>query len=216
MGIQVLGADGSSLQKIDPTGAGRFNPRPVDVGALGAYSLGLSSGIMAAGLAANANIASLRYGGSGVALVKQVLFGMGGLATAFTAGQAIFNLFVARGFSASDTGGAAATLTTNNGKLKTSQASTGIVDFRVSTTAALGAGTRVVDATPVATLSVGIGIVVSTIYVLPGTKLWQVASGDWPIALANNEGLLIQATVPATGTWCFSTGFVIEEVAAYP
>jgi hypothetical protein len=39
--------------------------------------------------------------------------------------------------------------------------------------------------------------------------------GEQPLQLANNEGFVVQATVPATGTWTFSVQVCRDEVSAY-
>jgi hypothetical protein len=40
-------------------------------------------------------------------------------------------------------------------------------------------------------------------------------AGDYPLALANNEGFIIAATVPATGTWNLSVATDWEEFTQY-
>jgi len=213
---RILGRDNSTVVSADPTHfALRTSIRPVEIGTLGAFSKALNSGIMAAGLAASANILSFRNTSSNFILIRKVTFGMGGLATAFTAGQAIFNMIVARSFTASDTGGTTGALTVNQAKLRTSFGTSTIGDFRASTTAALAAGTRTLDTDPMASMTIGIGVAVSTIYIPAGTELWEPEVGQYPLILAQNEGFVIQATVPATGTWVFGGRVTWDEVALY-
>jgi len=51
--------------------------------------------------------------------------------------------------------------------------------------------------------------------VLPETEVWRVQPGEMPLILAGSgEGVVIQATVPATGTWTFYAGFTYDEVAS--
>lgn len=213
---RVLGKDGASQLAVDPSHfAARVSLRPIEIGSLGAYSKSLNSGIMAAGLAANANIYSFRNGGANIALLRKVVITMGGLATAFTAGQATFNLIPARSFTASDSGGTGGTLTGNNGKLRTSFGTTTISDIRIASTAALTAGTRTLDTDPIASITLPIGVAVSTIYIPPNTELWTPEAGQHPHIISPNEGFVIQTTVPATGTWCFSVRPVWDEVTSY-
>jgi hypothetical protein len=40
-------------------------------------------------------------------------------------------------------------------------------------------------------------------------------SGEWPLVLAQNEGFIIRATVPATGTWDFAVTMEWSEVSAF-
>jgi hypothetical protein len=185
------------------------------VAALGSYSMGLASGTMAAGLAAAAPIASFRYGGTNKALVKKIVLSAGDTATAFAAGIVSFNLFVARSFTASDTGGAAATITGNNGKLATSFATTGISDFRASSTAALTPGTRTLDATPVGAYIGSVPAVAGSLLCPVGTFLFLAEATMLPLILAQNEGFVVQATVPGTGTWTFSVQVAWDEVSAF-
>jgi hypothetical protein len=187
---------------------------PVTVGptaVLGSYSMGLDSGVMAAGLAGGSPVISFRYGGSNLAIVRKVTISAGGTATAFTAGVATFDLFAARAFTASDTGGTAATLTTNNGKLRTSFATTAISDFRISSTAALAAGTRTLDATQLASVSSSVPATAGTPILVP-TSILDQRTSEQPLTLATNEGFVMQATVPATGTWTLSVTVSWDEV----
>jgi hypothetical protein len=182
---------------------------------LGSYCMSLTSGTMAAALAANAPIISFRYGGSGLALVRKIRLSIGDTSTAFAAGAFTFNTFAARTFSASDSGGNAATLTGNNGKMRTSFATTAISDFRVSSTAGLTPGTRTLDSTPLGAVTVSVPATAGTDVIAP-TYLVQPEVGEQPLQLANNEGVVVQAAaVPATGTWTFSAQICWDEVTAY-
>jgi hypothetical protein len=88
---------------------------------LGIYSEGQTSGLMAAGLAANSPIFAARWGdATRFALIKRVIFSAGNDATAFTAGSFLFKLFVARSFSVADTGGTSMLPVTNENKLRAS------------------------------------------------------------------------------------------------
>jgi len=179
--------------------------RPTEVGGLGAYSLSMITGTLPAGLGAASIISAFRWAPStsgALALIKRVALGMTSLGTGFTAGVGLLNLMVCRSFSANDTGGTAATLTTNNGKRRTSFGTTQVADWRIASTAALGAGTRTPDAQTLAQAVFGVVVATNTV-MLPTTAILQAdqSAGDWPLVLANNEGFEIQATVPATGTW---------------
>src|SRR6266403_2036985 len=115
------------------------NSLPLTVGPalLGSYCMGANSGTMAAGLAGGAPVFSFRYGAANLAIIRKVTAEADDITTAFVAGAAKFDLIAARSFTASDTGGTAGTLTTNNGKLRTSFATTGVSDFRIASTATL-------------------------------------------------------------------------------
>jgi hypothetical protein len=192
----------------------RITPKPIDYGALGIFSIAGVSGAMAAALGANSPIFSFRWTTTNIAVLKKLVISAGNTATAFAAGVITFNAFVARSFSASDTGGTAATLTGNNQKLRTSMATTTVGDIRWSSTATLTAGTRTKDANPFASLSTSIPAVAGTPLIIP-SELFAPRPGEYPLVLAQNEGFVVEATVPATGTWTFSLTAQWEELAAY-
>lgn len=192
------------------------NSVPVTIGPalLGSYAMGANTGTMAAGLAGGSPVFSFRYGGANLAIIRKITIEADNITTAFVAGAAKFDLIAARAFTASDTGGTAGTLTTNNGKLRTSYATTAISDFRISSTATLGAGTRTLDAQPLASIEFSVPTSIDA-DLLPTTNMFQAAVGESPLILATNEGFVIQATVPGTGTWVFSVRVTWDEVSSF-
>lgn len=182
----------------------------------GGYAKALVSGTMAAGLASGSPVYSFRYGGTGVAVIRGVCLSAVNAGTAFTAGVAHLDLFAARAFTASDTGGTAGTLTTNNGKLRTSTPTTAVSDIRISSTATLSAGTRTLDTDPLTSTVIPIPATTTNYTLLNPTCIYApVQGGDQPLVLAPNEGFVIQATVPATGTWTFEVETDWEELSSY-
>lgn len=173
---------------------------------LGAYRHHLVSGSMG-GLAAGAEIASLRNASTKPVAIRRILFGFAGYNTPFAPEQYKFELFLARSFTVADSGGTAATLTTDNGKLKTAFDTTTLTDFRVSSGAAITAGTRTVDATALAAIA-GVFSPEGRLNNIPsGTPLFGgILPDDWPIVLEANEGLVLKATLPTIGVWCFDVG----------
>jgi hypothetical protein len=143
---------------------------------------------------------------------------VGGIAvtTGFTAGAGNLNLSIARGYTANGTGGTAATLTGNNNKLRTSMGSSLVGDLRTASAAALGAGTKTYDSQAVGLFTFGVPAT-ANINLLPSVlDLYnEVNQGDQPIVLAQNEGLGLRATVPATGVWQFSVEIEWSEVNTY-
>jgi hypothetical protein len=90
-----------------------------------------------------------------------------------------------------------------------------ISDIRIASTGALTAGTRTLDTDPLAAITVGIGATANVIYIPPTTDLFVAYPGDHPLVCAQNEGFIIQATVPATGTWCFGVQVEWDEIDSY-
>jgi hypothetical protein len=212
-GGQVVGEGGSS-QVLSR--ALKVQCMPYEYGALGSYKIAKATGTMAAGLAAAAPIMSFRWtSATMLAIVTKVcLYGLGSL-TGFTAGQALFELYMARSFSAVDSGGTALTLTTNNGKLRTSMGTTLLGDMRVSATATLTAGTRTLDAQPIGIYQHSLPVTANLNLAVGELPLFNADADGHPVILATQEGLVIQATVPATGTWLTGVGVCWTEVAAF-
>lgn len=211
MAVIQSGISGSDLVTVDPTSKSvRVNNRPIISATLGSYQCQLRSSTMAAGLAANAVVWSFRYGGANLCIVEKVIFdGMGSI-TAFTPGTVSHRLFSSRDFTASQSGGTGATLTGNNCKLRTSYASTSVADIRIASTGALTGTSFTSDSQALGGVVGGVGAA-PAVSVDEGTLFDAYAVGH-PIVLANNEGLTLQSTVPATGTWNFGITIKWTEV----
>jgi hypothetical protein len=145
----------------------------------------------------------------------------------FTAGFAAFDLITARAFSAADTGGAAVAWTvTGQGKRMAgfpdsslSAAASANGEIRYSETATLSAGTRTLDTNPLYTLGTSVVATAGAPIIPPNTEFLPRGS-DCPIVLsaassATATGLVIRATVPATGTWQYGLTIDWEEMESY-
>ena len=219
MPLQIQGNAGV-VAEVDANRCQLAVSRPADVGALGSYSALVSTGTMAAGLAAAAPIFSVRWLDSSgkLMIVKRVSVAVTNAGTAFTAGVGFIDVAVARAFTASDTGGAAVTLTGNNCKRRTSFGTSLIAgtEMRIATTGTLTAGTRTVDGNAVAGIRFSVSATASVV-MLPMTLLWcpDTGAAEYPLILAQNEGVILRATVPATGTWTGDVTVDWMEVASF-
>lgn len=218
MAIQIQG-NGGTVADVDGTNyrAMRTTLRPYDYGALGSYRLSLLSGTMAAGLAANSEVFQFRWAdATRICVVTSVIWdGLSGSATAFAAGFAKVDMLVARSWTADGSGGVAAIISGNNAKQRTSMGSTLLGAVRASSTAALTAGTKTLDTQAVGQYSAAIGTGTSVQW-MPQFDLFHAdPGGESPLILAQNEGFVIRATVPATGTWQFGATVCWTELAAY-
>lgn len=218
MAIQVQGNNGT-VAEVDGTvyRAMRTTLRPIDYGAYGSYRMSLLSGTMAAGLAANAEIFQFRWSdASRLCVVSAITFdGLSGSATAFAAGFGKVDAVIARSWTADGSGGSAATLTANNNKRRTSMGPTLLGAARIASTAALTAGTKTLDTHAIGQYSAAFGTATSTQWI-PQTQLFhQVGGVESPLILAQNEGFVVRATVPATGTWQFGVTVCWTEVESY-
>ena len=205
------GGDGSILRSMFMASL-----YPFDYGDGGCFQLTSKSGIMAAGLAAASPIYAFRWtSGTLLAVIKRIRISAWSLGTGFAAGIGTFDLVAARPFTGSDTNGVTDTISGNNGKLRTSMASSALAEIRHSSTASLIAGVRSLDAQPIASLNVGIGSAAFTPLSPSPMTLFEKPQGEHPLVLALNEGFVIQATLPATGTWSFAITPEWDEVPIY-
>jgi hypothetical protein len=189
--------------------------RPVSL-SLNCYMLDTLSGTMAAGLAAAAPVYSLRWTNANyLAFIRRISISMASLGTAFTAGIGLFEVLVARAFSGSDSGGTSILPTGNSQKLRTNMGTTLFGDMRQSSTATLTAGTRTLDSKPHRQVFFAVGAVANTVYLPTTTIFGAIVDADHPVVLSANEGLIIRATVPATGTWQFNVGIEWLETTVY-
>jgi hypothetical protein len=224
MPIQVQGNSGV-VADVDGTTfrAQRSVMRPVDHGAFGHYSYGGFSGIIPAALAANSEIYQFRWtDATRLCVIRKVRIAACVTTTFFAAGVPVqIDLVKATGWSAAGTGGTAvspaATL-----KKRTSMGSSLVAsgDMRIATTAALGAGTKTLEANSLQAI-VAAGPITASLngeIIAPGTILWQaeVGDGEHPLVLVANEGFVIRSVaVPATGTWQIAVQVDWAEVTAY-
>lgn len=205
--INVGGFTSGQGAEVDlATQALRVSLRPLDYLNGGAYHLTSKSGTMAAGLAANSPIYAFRNTGTGLVIaLTRLKISAWSLASGFTAGLATIDMFVARAWSVPDTSGVTDTITVNNNKLRTTQPSiAALSEIRHASTATLGAGTRTLDAQPIESLNVNVTAGTNTAFIPAPTNLFVKANGEYPLIFALNEGFVVQATVPATGTWAFA------------
>lgn len=185
MAIQLAG-DTGTVQEVDTTfKAARVSLRPGQF--IGYYSVSGSSGALT-GVAAAGPVWSFRNTGANLILVRRVSIGFV-TTTAFTAAQGLqYEMFRANSFTASDSGGTAL-FTAGQNKHRTSFTNiTSAPDIRISSTAALTAGTRTLE-----TAGMGIASGPSTGLGtgMPITDILEQDAGDYPFVLAQNEGFVI-------------------------
>lgn len=201
---------------------------PIPVGGGGAYRLSMTSGTIAASLGANSELFQFRYvtGASRVCLVHGV-----GVTAAMVVAPAVsttpvnmqLRAALARAWTVDGTGGTAATLTGNNQKLRTNHATSEVVSARMATTAALGAGTKTLDAQDIGGVTGGIYFDLAagdlSNQLIPWTNLFgEFAAGmGFPIVLANQEGFVVRSglAMPATMTWNLVVNVLWSEVDGF-
>lgn len=221
---KLLGLDGvTQLQVtnkygISSTGCAHVIQYPMYMGASGgSFSMGQVSGTMAAGLGAASEIFHFRWASASAnAVVRSVKFSAVCAGTAFAVGLPTFTLTIARSWSADGTGGTAVTIGGNNNKRRATFASSQISagHCRIATTAALTTGTKTLDGNSIATI-LGANHTSTAGEIVPaGTFFWgRDTSDEYPVLLTQNEGLVIRASVPITGTWGFAVCVEWAELA---
>jgi len=197
--------------------------KPQAYGTLGHYRWGALSGLIPAALAANSEILQFRWSdATRLCIINSIKISAAVSTTFFAAGVPLqISLTKATAWTAVGTGGTrpavAATL-----KKRSSMGSSllGANDIGVATTAALGAGTKTLEATPMGVV-VAAGPITASLngtIILPGTPLWDSnsADGEHPLLLVQNEGFAIRSiAVPATGTWMFAINIDWAEVTIF-
>lgn len=197
--------------------------RPAQYDSLGHYSVDTTTGSMAAG-AATRLIFYCRNTSSSVLVAITELSLTGLIATtAFAAGQILVSAKIARTFSAENAtpGGTALTLTTTDQALRSSMGTTAMGVIRIATTAALGAPTWALDDNAIGEINTHSSggwqtatPIIGSVY-LPREDLFEMQANEHPIVLANNEGVAINVTVPATGVWIAGVRMKWSELNAY-
>lgn len=216
MAIQIIGNSGVVGDVESNTRALKVTLRPQDYGTLGIYRLGMVSGTMAAGLAANAEIFQFRWtDATRICTVKEVQLSVGAGATGFTAGVCTFDMLKASPWSSDGSGGTAANLTAANAKLRTSMGSTLLGAARIASTAALTGGTKTLDNQGIGALAGSFSATAGVGGIPPSYLFNCETEAEHPLVLTQNEGFVIRATVPATGTWSFAVGVKWAEYVAY-
>lgn len=222
MAIELIG-DGGTVAEVDGAlfQALRCTNRPVQ--SLGSYTWGGLTGILPAALAGNSEIFQFRWSDpTRLAIIHRITISASVSTTFFAAGVPVqIDLVKSTGWSVAGTLGTGITPVALL-KKRTSMQSTLMAsgDMRIATTAALGAGTKTLETYPMAAIAAAGPITASLngTIIPPGTRLFSpdIADGEYPIVLAQNEGLSIRSVaVPATGTWTAAVQIAWSEVTAY-
>jgi hypothetical protein len=195
MAIIQSGANSTNLMSVDPTfAAAHVTLRPPEQ--YGSYQIAAISGALT-GAGAGTPVFSMRWapGTGALCLINNVTVSAT-VTTGFTAAQELeFGLFAARGFTVSDTGGTQQVISGNNQKLRTSMQTSLIAsggDMRISSTAALTAGTRTLDSQPMNANSFwALAATAGSTFSNVNIPLFDRQPGEYPIVLANNEGIVV-------------------------
>lgn len=179
----------------------------------GSYRMGVTTGDMAAALAAASPILEFRNANTAKScILHKVEICAASNGTGFAAGLAFFNLFKLRTHTVIATGGGAVAMTTAMGRQQSTQSNPGAL-IQLSATAALTIGSgATADTNAVAQAGpFTVGTATLTNFT-GGGKVTLYDEGAFPLILAPNEGFTIRATVPATGVWIAKINLHWSEV----
>lgn len=203
----IQGGSVANNQEVDLSLASRVSLQPPQVIAAdgGRYEISLVTGLatlLSAHTATAGHFAYARWGSATkTALVDYVRIG-GVVITDFTTFQR-FHVAgrLARGFTASGSGGTAATITADNCKLRPGYATTAFTDLRVATTADLTAGTQTIDTQPFIHCIIGTASDGATVANIPNATERDGHSRG-PIILTQDTGLVFsnEVLMGAAGT----------------
>ena len=201
MAVQIQG-NGGVVAEVDGTTfrAARITPRPIEYGALGHYRFAQNIGLVVS-QAAGASLMSFRWGdATRFAVINKVRLSLIQTAAATATIMPSFQVFIARGYSTSDTGGTVISTATNNTKKRTTMGSSLVTDARFSTVAAgLTAGARTLDALPVLEMPTQQTITTPNATLYAAELDIGAGDGNHPIVLAQNEGLVVRGPTVVFG-----------------
>lgn len=216
------GSGASTFVQVDPThSAGRVTIRPTDhvVGGVqgGHYFLNATTGAISA-VAAAGQIFAVRWNDPSKVMLLEKLT-VSSVCTAFSTGTgADLEAVRASSYTANASGGTAITPSTTSQMARLSSMAPSSFntygELRVSTTLALTAGTQTLD-------TAGFGAVQLGATAAGGgagpADLYNRATGQHPIVVANNQGFVIRAAtaVPSSNSFRYSVTMSWIELAAY-
>jgi len=202
----------TDLLTIDPTAkAARTTIRPNEV--QGAYRWSATSGSIAAATAAGV-LFTWKYTGTGIAVLRRIDVGLN-VTTAYTQGGIRLSAyFVRTSFTQGSTNATAVTLTGNNGKKRTSHATTNVSAYICTTTGIAGDTASGEDSTPWCFTLLNQP---AAIQVVAPQTLYSDDPTDYPIVFAANEGFRIKndTAFAATGVSSLTVTVEYDEMAAY-
>lgn len=211
MPFQLQG-NGGVVPEVDSTFRTlRVSLRPAEI--IGYYSVSGASGALT-GVAAAGPVFSFRNTGANLILVRRVTIGFV-TTTAFTTAQGLdYQIFRANSFTASDSGGTALFVAGQNKHRNSFTNVTSAPDIRISSTAALTAGTRTLETAGMG-IAGGSSTAVGTSMAI--TDMLEQDSGDYPLVLAQNEGFIIANGIAmgAAGVIRLQVSVEYAETASY-
>jgi len=220
VGIQVIGPGGSVAEVNSAYKTLRTALYPAN--GLGYYRLSAISGLITTVAAATATAGHLFAfrNTSATLIIPTFLSVKWRTITGFTAAQEVgFDVVIARGYTASHTGGTAISTASNGLKKRTNDPTSVLGDARIATTGALTAGTHTLDAQPMLQEAFADLAAAATVPKARADSVWDMTNGqDSLLVLAQNEGLVIRNSIlmGTAGTARLIVDMSWIEATAYP
>jgi hypothetical protein len=223
MSIQIQGT-GGSIAEVDGSTyrALRVTQRPTDYGTRGIYRVALISEPMTADIVPNSDFFQMRWPITPqLALIWGLTIeGFSNDTTPFVPGVGYLGLFIARNWTViGSVSGFTVSLLGSRQTLRSSMAKSQISPMRMCTGDYITNGNRVLDAQPVGQARFAIGSSTNTNFLqqvgLYGSGSMEDGGNNSPIVLSQNEGIVINGSVPASGLWQFGLSVLWSEVEAY-
>jgi hypothetical protein len=201
MGIQIIGNGGTVAEVGGTTFRSlMMSPKPDEYGSLGHYRF---SRIISMVVSQNANstLLAFRWGdATRFCVIKKIKLSLQQTAIQTATIFPRIQVFVARSYSASDTGGTALTITGNSFKKRTNMGTTLVTDIRVSAAAGgVTPGTRTPDADPIIDMPTQQPATTLTAIRYDAELDIGAGDGNCPVILAQNEGIIVRGPTTAFG-----------------
>jgi hypothetical protein len=124
--------------------------------------------------------------------------------TAFSAAaMGMFSIVIARNFTVPDSGGTGINFIDGSSRLRVNMAYAQAT-IMIAGNSALTPGTRTLDSAPLDQKSFMIPTTANTLFTATPLTLFEKISGEQPLVLQANEGFIVNAQVPGSGSWSFS------------
>lgn len=215
MAIIQSGASESTLTIETAFNSARVTHFPRTV--VGSYLMSTNTGSIAASTAANSVLWTFKNSGPNTIIVRQITVGLQ-ITTAYTKGSLRLSAYVVRStFTQGTTNGTLQTTTGNNGKKRTSHASTTATIYACTTTGITGDTATSEDTTPFATSLLDLTAAISTQPTAGLATMFQADPTEYPILLEPNEGIRIKnpTAFAATGVSTLIVNIDYDEVTTY-
>lgn len=227
MDVNLIGAgqNDNVEAQIDPSfQAIRASLRPLEYqqqgGAIGGGHFGMAAQTgLTTVLTAGSILLSFRWSDSArLAMIHKIIVSAV-TTTAFGTAQALdVDAVVVRGFTASDSGGTAVSMSANSGKKRTAMANSLVGDLRVASTTAAAAGTGTADTNPFAAGVIPTNLSTAAVGATGVLPLFQIIPGaEHGVLLAANEGFRVRVitTQGATGVVRYTLNVDWAEIPSY-